>query len=371
MNSTTLVSHNDDRPDFWGVSNRWFAGAGEFVGELSGMATRRADDAVEVGGSGSGLGSALGAAAAAVAAASSAEEFPVAPEGTKVYSAADDDHDDENENENDEKCDGIEGGADGGFGGYDHHHEDDDEGEEDDEDDYEGYGYSDVDTPLFDELSSLGDTPTAFYTVMTRNHILRGAWVITAGFMLVWLVLQLALESSGWYPALKGRHHRDRSKVGIGGGGPIAMFAPRRSKRYARMRDHLVGVSGREALMEEGSPQQRALLYLADGDSLQLVSKRGEMRNPSRTYGLTWLTGAEPRVCASIRFLLAGPSRPQGLGADTAAVRPRRLLLRHRRRAVEVSHVLADGTARVRVALRRLRGRRRRRGGRRRGGRDC
>ena len=30
---------NDDDPHFWGVSNRWFADAGEFVGELAGMAT--------------------------------------------------------------------------------------------------------------------------------------------------------------------------------------------------------------------------------------------------------------------------------------------------------------------------------------------
>ena len=60
------------------------------------MATRRAED-VEVAsglGSGSGLGSTLRAAVAAA----SSEGFPVAPEGTRVYSAADDDQDSKDEN---------------------------------------------------------------------------------------------------------------------------------------------------------------------------------------------------------------------------------------------------------------------------------
>ena len=39
---TNLMLANDDDPNFWGVSNRWFSDAGEFVGELTGMATRRA-----------------------------------------------------------------------------------------------------------------------------------------------------------------------------------------------------------------------------------------------------------------------------------------------------------------------------------------
>lgn len=197
---TNLIGSTDEDPNFWEVSGRWFSDAGDFVGELAGMTSRRAsdtsydaDDAVD------------------------AAAFLPRVDGVEIVSAADDDDDYDEDPSNPDQ---------------------------------------------FDDLSSLGDTPT-YFTYFTarsvRKNLIRGAWFITLCLMIAWIAAQAALQSSTWF-------HEWTS------GNRVSVFAPRGSRRYNKLRAKLVHISGEEAFMNEASPQHMALMYLADGDSLLLVS---------------------------------------------------------------------------------------------------
>ena len=212
-NMSHLIASNDEDPTFWGVSNRWFSDAGEFVGELTGMSTMRLadDDAV----------------------------FP-RTEGVEIVSAADDVDDNE-----------------------------DDDVEEDDEDEDEedgltrdslGLTYSDTNFTPFDELSSMGDTATGILTETTRRNLVRGASWILLSFIMVGIAIQVAVNSSSWFHVWSS-------------GNRVSVFgARRRSRRYAKLKAKLIKLSGKEVFSNEESPQHKALMYLADGDSLLLVS---------------------------------------------------------------------------------------------------
>mmetsp|Transcript_18192 Transcript_18192/g.39315 ORF Transcript_18192/g.39315 Transcript_18192/m.39315 type:complete len:893 (-) Transcript_18192:619-3297(-) len=194
---TQFISSTDEDPTFWGVSNRWFSDAGEFVGELTGMATRRAS-------------------------VDNAAALPrtSADGNVEIVSAVDDMSDDDDE-------EGI--------------HMDN--------------------TPLFDEMSTLDDPPTGIFTEMSRTHVIRGAWIISFSFIMIWIAMEVAFHSSSWFQAWSSsnREHDGAS-----------MFAPRRSKRYGKIKARLVQISGKDVFLNEESPQHKALLYLADGDSLLL-----------------------------------------------------------------------------------------------------
>ena len=206
---TNLMLANDDDPNFWGVSNRWFSDAGEFVGELPGMATRRASVDTDKGSSYSDY------------------NLPKVEGHHEIVHAIDDMEDDNR---------GVVFGGDGGF------------------------DFSDRDdTPLFDELSSLGDTPTGIFTDMTRRQVIRGAWAISISFMIAWIAVQVALQHSSTFQEWSSGMHKTQS-----------VFTPRRSKRYGQIKAQLVEISGEDVFMNEQSPQHRALMYLADGDSLAL-----------------------------------------------------------------------------------------------------
>ena len=237
-----LVQNNDEHPDFWNVSQRWFSDANEFAGELTGMATRRAS-----------------AAAAGMP----------RTQGVQIVSAVDGDDSDS------EKGDG-EGHVelkDSPKGIVSHHvnailgsHDDDD----DDDDDYDSEEDEDDEHEAlqqFDELSSIGDTPTYIFSVQTNTKAIRGGICMAVAFMLIWMCTQIALQSSSWF--------HDWQHVRSSGINPI--WKPRRSHRYGKMKSKLVTLYGdtshiKEMLENEESPQHKALVYLADGDSLELVS---------------------------------------------------------------------------------------------------
>mmetsp|Transcript_37368 Transcript_37368/g.68655 ORF Transcript_37368/g.68655 Transcript_37368/m.68655 type:complete len:745 (+) Transcript_37368:132-2366(+) len=199
-NMSHLIASNDEDPTFWGVSNRWFSDAGEFVGELTGMATMRLPDDDDV--------------------------FP-RTEGVEIVSAADD-------------------GA------------DDDVDVDDDDDDEENFlTYSDTISTPFDELSSMGDTTTGIFTETTRRNVVRGASWILLSLMMVGIAIQVAVNSSSWFHVWSS-------------GNRVSVFARKRSRRYAKLKAKLIKLSGKEVFSDEESPQHKALMYLADGDSLSL-----------------------------------------------------------------------------------------------------
>ncbi|KAL7549090.1 hypothetical protein ACHAWF_012362, partial [Thalassiosira exigua] len=227
----------DDDPQFWNVGARWFEEAGEFAGELAGMATRRAAADSSLGGGARGT-------------------FP-RTRGVEIASAVDDYDDDDNEkDEHDRDCDDGDGGERAGFLINTYPSSGDDDDDDPDSSDY---------LAPFDDLSSLGDTPTGIFTADTRRQVVRGAWMLTTLFVLAYVAAGAALRSSEWY-----RGWTERKRAGIVGAG-----APRRSRRYYQMRKWLTkGAAGGEAaaalFADEGSPQHRALVYLADGDALTL-----------------------------------------------------------------------------------------------------
>jgi len=204
---------NDDDPHFWGVSNRWFADAGEFVGELAGMATKRASDVTNA----------------------SNDQLPLT-EGREIVHAVDDMDTNYNHNDTGKQMGGVSFNE-------------------------EGLDFSnrDDDNELFDDLSSLGDTPTGIFTDMTRRQVIRGAWAISVSFMIAWIAAQVALQHSTTFQGWTSGIHKHQ-----------IVFTPRRSKRYGQIKAQLVDISGEEVFMDEASPQHRALLYLADGDTLVL-----------------------------------------------------------------------------------------------------
>mmetsp|Transcript_3555 Transcript_3555/g.7836 ORF Transcript_3555/g.7836 Transcript_3555/m.7836 type:complete len:983 (-) Transcript_3555:338-3286(-) len=224
-----LISSTDEDPTFWGVSNRWFTNAGEFVGELAGMATRRltSNDM-------------------------SNSEFPKT-EGVQIVSAADDPDD---ENDVFDNLDDLDA--------PDHHLRR-----------IETNTHASYETP-FDELSSLGDTSTGLLTsnTATRNAaLLRQISWILASFTLAWIVLQVALESSSSQYDIWTSSSRSNGGFSFGGAGDIfggGLMQAHRSRRYGKLKAKLVKISGEEVFEDEHSPQHKALVYLADVDSLTL-----------------------------------------------------------------------------------------------------
>jgi len=167
-----LISSTDEDPSFWGVSNRWFSDAGEFVGELTGMATRRIDD----------------------------EAGLPRTDGVDIECAAD--YDDENDSD-----DGSDLGE------------------------LSGSSLNDM-TP-FDEMSSLGDTPTGIFTNQTRKQFLRSAWFVTMAIMLLYIASQVIWHSSSSFR--KWSDSRDHITISAG-------FGMRHSRRYGKMKKKLIDV---------------------------------------------------------------------------------------------------------------------------------
>ena len=112
-----------------------------------------------------------------------------------------------------------------------------------------------------DELSSLGNTdtgPLSMYSERGLHSLFRGGLLMGLVVTGVALVISLATRSNGmsWV-------NNVRSSV---------TFSKKRSIRYFPMKERLVLISGAAAFEDEMSPQHRALVFLADGDPLVLVS---------------------------------------------------------------------------------------------------
>ena len=215
--TTELLGNNDPGSDFWGVSTRWFSDANEFVGELAGMATRRAST-------------------------DQSHSSMITIDHHEIGCAEDDQSYSSDEDEDEEQNNG----------GHNNRKNNNDEDV--------ALSFSDNDdTPLFDELSSLGDTQTGIFTDITRRQAIRGAWTISISFIMVWIAVQVALQHSStgreWHNIINSHQ---------------ITFAPRRSKRFNAIKSHLIEISGEEAFMNEDSPQHRALVFVADGDTLVL-----------------------------------------------------------------------------------------------------
>ncbi|KAL7495456.1 hypothetical protein ACHAWT_004743 [Skeletonema menzelii] len=226
---TNETSQEDN--NFWNVSSRWFADATEeIVGNVSGAAV---------------------------------DDTAFRTSGIEIVSAADFDQDD-----------------------YD-------DGDDDDYDSSNNFRGSNNDGKVFDDLSSIGDTPSDIRTIYSRRQMVK--------FVCKWILLAFLLFSVMLYSKAQSTSQYSLSM-------PRWALLRGRSNRFQPMKDMFIEISGKDSFLDTNSPQYRALVYLAEHDPLKLnpndpiLSKQIIQRyvlsvlyfstnGPSWKHRVYWLTG--------------------------------------------------------------------------------